>query len=145
MPLQIPDDYGYVAATLVAWNPLNLYLGARVGLARKRLGVNLPCMYASKCKEISAETAEEFNRIQRGHQNMVETLPNAVGMLLVAGLDDAKMAAGLGAVYFVGRILYAWGHSVPPKKRSVYGGILGPIGLHGLMIQTGYFAYKLLK
>merc|ERR1712093_769466 len=51
--------------------------------ARKTLKVPYPNLYAVPGVH---EKADEFNRVQRGHQNMFETLSSMIAMTLVGGL-----------------------------------------------------------
>jgi glutathione S-transferase len=55
---------------------------------------------------IGNEDAYHFNCVQRGHQNTVENLPAVIAMLLVCWLTFPAYAAGCGAIWVVGRVLY---------------------------------------
>jgi glutathione S-transferase len=55
---------------------------------------------------IGNEDAYHFNCVQRGHQNTVENLPAVIAMLLVCWLTFPAYAAGCGAIWIVGRVLY---------------------------------------
>lgn len=70
MILNVPDQYGYVILTCGVL-PLftNIYLGGPVMKARKALDVPYPNLYAVPGVH---KNADEFNRIQRGHQNYFE-------------------------------------------------------------------------
>ena len=64
------------------------WMGIRVGAARRKYGVSYPTLYArvgdGNIKD--EKQATEYNCVQRGHQNMFETFPSVVSMVLVAGL-----------------------------------------------------------
>ena len=86
--------------------------GGMVGKARTKYKVELPTMYS--------DTEVMFNCYQRVHQNTLERLPLFLGLLLVAGLFNSIIAAVLGAVWLVGRLLYSIGYySGVPKNRVV--------------------------
>lgn len=82
--IDIPDNYGYVVlTTLVGQFFVTSLMGGNVMTARKNLDVPLPNLYATPGVH---KNAEEFNRIQRGHQNMLESITSVTAMALVGGL-----------------------------------------------------------
>jgi uncharacterized membrane protein YecN with MAPEG domain len=61
----------------------------------------------------------DFERVLRVQQNMVENMPPFLAGLWVFSLMvDPKIGAGLGAVWILGRILYAWGYYQAAEKRG---------------------------
>ena len=65
-----------------------------------------------------------FERYMRVQQNMLEHLvPYLGGLWLFSLLVDPKIGAGLGGVWILGRILYAWGYYQAPEKRAAGFGI----------------------
>ena len=52
----------------------------------------------------------EFNNAQRAHHQFVENVGIVIPTTLIAGIGYPKLSAGLGASYFVGRLLYTWGY-----------------------------------
>lgn len=61
----------------------------------------------------------DFERVLRVQQNMVENMvPFLAGLWVFSLLVDAKIGAGLGAVWILGRILYAWGYYQAAEKRG---------------------------
>lgn len=61
----------------------------------------------------------DFERVLRVQQNMLENmLPFLAGLWVFSMLVDAKIGAGLGAVWILGRILYAWGYYQAAEKRG---------------------------
>ena len=82
---------------------------ARVGQARGRLGVSAPAMTGHP----------EFERLCRIQGNTLEWLVIFLpSMWMFAALINAPVAAGLGVVWIVGRILYAAGYSKDASKRG---------------------------
>lgn len=82
--IDIPDNYGYVVlTTLVGQVFANGFMGGNVVKARKNLDVPLPNLYATPGVH---KHAEEFNRIQRGHQSILEMITSVTAMALVGGL-----------------------------------------------------------
>ncbi|MDX1383609.1 MAG: MAPEG family protein [Thermoanaerobaculia bacterium] len=87
-----------------------LFFTSRVGAARVRLEVPAPATTGN----------EEFERYFRVQQNTLEQLvvflPAALGFAWF--LSDVA-AAGLGAVWIVGRALYFRGYVLDPRRRAV--------------------------
>lgn len=85
-----------------------------VGAARGRSGVQAPA--------ISGDPV--FERTLRVQQNTLEQLLIVLpSMWLFGSYFGEAIAAGLGLVFFVGRVLYYRGYVVEPGKRSVGFGI----------------------
>ena len=84
-------------------------IGLGVGRARQQYGVKAP-----------ATTGHEvFERHYRVQQNTVEQLVVFLPSLyLFASFVHAGIAAALGAVFIVGRALYARGYVADPEKRG---------------------------
>ncbi len=60
-----------------------------------------------------------FERYMRVQQNMLEQMvPFLGGLWLFSVLVDPKIGAGLGGVWILGRILYAWGYYQAAEKRG---------------------------
>lgn len=80
------------------------------GMARGRFEVPAP----------SHDGPEEYVRHVRAHQNTVEHLVMFLpGLWLFALAVDPIWAAGIGAIWPVGRLMYALGYYKAPEKRSV--------------------------
>ena len=90
--------------------------GGMVGKARTKYKVELPTMYS--------DTEVMFNCYQRVHQNTLERLPLFLGLLLVAGLFNSIIAAVLGALWLLGRVLYSVGYYSGVPKNRIYGGMV---------------------
>jgi uncharacterized MAPEG superfamily protein len=87
-----------------------LYFGVAVGAARGRYGVKAPATSGN----------EVFERYFRVQMNTLELLVILLpSLLLFAHYVNPTWAAGLGAVYLVGRILYYLTYVKDPAKRSL--------------------------
>lgn len=111
MPLEIsfPDNYGYVilgCGVLPMFT--NIYLSGPVQKARKALDVKYPNLYATPGYH---KNAEEFNRIQRGHQNYFEHLTHFTALSLLAGLKHPITCAFSGVLFCAGSVVYALGYA----------------------------------
>ncbi|XP_070568882.1 glutathione S-transferase 3, mitochondrial-like [Ptychodera flava] len=125
---KLPDEFGYVVLTGVASWAMVTYYAVKVGKARKEYEVAPPKVYS--------DTHDEFNCIQRAHQNILELHPSFLFFLTFAGLQYPRTATGFGLVWIASRCSYARGYcSGDPKKRSrgLYG-IPAMLGLVGMSI-----------
>ena len=148
---------------------VHIYMGVSVGIARRRWHIPYPTMYAiagtpryyaatmqpTSGKKgpaeaalpveplITPEEAYGFNVVQRGHQNVVENMPFIVA-LLVGAWPFPLIAAGLGLVQIIGRVLYFLGYSHNVESRQ-WGAILiypSLLALVGLNIAAAVLAVK---
>ena len=86
-----------------------LYFGVRVGRARSRYGIKAPAVSGH----------EMFERAWRVQMNTLEQLVGFLPALLIAGVYWPQAAvAAIGAVYLVGRFLYAHEYLGDPAKRA---------------------------
>lgn len=84
-------------------------LGINVGRVRHKIGIMAPTMTGDPLLE----------RAIRVHYNTLEWLPAfLVSMWLFAVYWSDDVAAGLGVVWIIGRILYARGYMADPAKRG---------------------------
>jgi len=85
------------------------WIGYRVAGARGKHGISAP-----------ATTGHvDFERVFRAHQNTLEWLPIYLPSLwLFAFYWDSRIAAALGAVWIIGRVLYALGYAREAGARS---------------------------
>jgi glutathione S-transferase len=82
----------------------------QVGRAREKYGVRAPAVSGN----------ENFERYFRVQQNTLEILIVLVpGLYLFAHRVSPTWAAGLGAVYLIGRQVYSASYVKDPKSRSV--------------------------
>lgn len=88
---------------------VNIYFSMRVGKARGRYGVNAPAI----------EGPEEFNRLNRIHQNTIEQsvlfLPS---LWLFYAVFHTVWGAVIGLIWVVGRFVYARAYEKDPAKRG---------------------------
>jgi glutathione S-transferase len=132
----LPEGYGYVLFVAIDSIFVNMWMARNVGVARKKYDVKYPTMY-------SVEN-NTFNCIQRAHQQTLELHPSFLLLLLVGGLQHPKLATGAGAVYLLGRIVFAKGYYTgDPKNRSK--GAFGMLGLLTLLGSSLCFAAHQLK
>ena len=77
---------------------------------------------------------------QRGHQNTLEQLPVFFALLILGGLKTPLLAATLGALFVVGRVLYFLGYSTGDPKKRMRGGWVGDKwgGMRGQLPGCGF-------
>jgi len=86
-----------------------LGMGLQVAAARGKSGIEAPAMTGHPILE----------RANRVHINTLEWLPLFLaGLWLFAIYWNDRVAAGLGLVWIVGRLLYSTGYRAEPAKRS---------------------------
>ncbi|KAI2500149.1 hypothetical protein MHU86_14355 [Fragilaria crotonensis] len=139
--LQIPASYGYVLMTCVA-GPFVTYtlMGGSVMAARKKYNVEYPNLYATPGFH---KDADAFNRVQRGHQNMLEGLWFFIPAALVGGLKHPIAVAVEGVFFCIGSYLYLVGYAdtkadVVAARHSKGGPIkyIGVFGVFGAVISV---------
>ena len=105
----MPFAYGYVVLTVgVGSFVVTTMMGGAVMAARKKFDVGYPNLYATPGHH---KHADEFNRVQRGHQNMFESLPTVMCMTLLGGLKYPLTNAIGYCLYLLGSFLYLKGYS----------------------------------
>jgi len=93
---------------------LYFMMGLRVGQARSKFGVEAPAITGNP----------DFERVFRVQANTLEWLPIFLASLWLFALYwNDMVAAGLGVVWIVGRILYMTGYSREARARSTGFGI----------------------
>jgi uncharacterized membrane protein YecN with MAPEG domain len=103
MPHSLVALVSLLALLVYAW------MGIRVGGARARCGVSAPAMTGDPILE----------RHIRVQANTLEWLPIfLVSMWLFALYWNDVVAAALGVVWIVGRLVYAFGYVADPLKRA---------------------------
>ncbi|KAF3178069.1 hypothetical protein TWF106_004494 [Orbilia oligospora] len=147
MEITLTPEYGYVLLVALASTFINQWHGIVVTGARMKAKVPYPNAYALHAESPTGSDKYTFNCTQRAHQNYLENLPNLYVPMFISGLVYPKFAAGAGAVYLFGRILYAIGYK-NPKKETGKGRYLGapvfyPAQL-GLWGAAGYVCYSLI-
>jgi uncharacterized membrane protein YecN with MAPEG domain len=110
---------------------LTFAFSGKVGAMRRRFGIEAPSMVGQI----------EFEKANRIHYNTIEQLVLFVPLLwLGSGVIGDLWAAGLGVIWIVGRLLYAWGYQQAADKRGPGMGItmLASFGLF-LSVLWGLF------
>jgi uncharacterized MAPEG superfamily protein len=111
-----------------------LYMGIQVARARGKSGIEAPAMTGDPM-------LERANRVQ---VNTLEWLPLFLaGLWLFAIYWNDRVAAGLGLVWIVGRMLYSAGYMADPAKRSMGYLIQALAGLVLLLGALGRIVYGL--
>lgn len=102
--------HAYVAIVTLLALLTYFWMGLQVGRARGKSGVAAPAMTGDPVLE----------RTIRAHYNTLEWLPIfLVSLWLFAIYWDERVAAIVGVVWIVGRILYQRGYVVDPAKREL--------------------------
>lgn len=101
--------YEYTALVTILAIIITLFFMFRTGLNRGKLKVNAPKMSGD----------ETWERICRVHSNTVEQMVIFLPALwLAAFYSSDEWAAGLGAIWLVGRLVYSHQYLKLPKSRG---------------------------
>ena len=103
-------------------------------MARRTFGVDYPNLYAyaggehvynhkkgageSLTPGLGQQAADDYNAVQRAHQNTVENQPLFLALLLFGSLGFPAIAAGLGLLWLLARGAYSAGYYRAPKSRT---------------------------
>ncbi|KAK8228716.1 hypothetical protein BKA81DRAFT_403267 [Phyllosticta paracitricarpa] len=149
MTIDIPKEYGYVLFTATGSLFLSTWHAFRVSPFRKAAGVPYPNQYATE-EQIRSETDANkqkamylFNCAQRAHYNFIENHTSFLTALFVAGIKYPVASSVMGALWGVGRVLYATGYTRKDKENGK-GRVLGvwasliQIGLLGMAAKVGF-------
>jgi len=86
------------------------WMGLQVGAARGKTGIKAPAMTGDPLLE----------RTVRAHENTLEWMPIFLPSLWIFALVwNDRVAAGVGLVWVVGRVIYARGYAEAADKRSM--------------------------
>ena len=103
------QSHAYVAIVSLLALLVDFWMGLQVGRARAKCGISAPAMTGDPVLE----------RTIRAHYNTLEWLPLfLVPMWLFAIYWSDLVAALVGLVWIVGRIVYQMGYVADPKKRE---------------------------
>ena len=84
LSITVPSSYGWVIlGSGILPVVTSMYLGGVVMKARKEYDVQYPNLYATPKVH---DKADQFNRVQRGHQNFLENIGSYSIMTFVGGL-----------------------------------------------------------
>ncbi|XP_022294415.2 glutathione S-transferase 3, mitochondrial-like [Crassostrea virginica] len=134
--LVLSGDFGYVVLVMISSVFMLMWMGFKVGTARKKYEVPYPKMYS--------DHDDRFNCVQRAHQNTLENYPSYLLLQVLSGLFAPKLAALSGLIWCAGRIAYAQGYYTgDPAKRMR--GAFAYIGLLTMLVCSIIFALNLLK
>eukprot|EP00915_Cephaloidophora_sp_WS-2016_P011359 GHVH01016701.1.p1 GENE.GHVH01016701.1~~GHVH01016701.1.p1 ORF type:complete len:140 (-),score=16.71 GHVH01016701.1:63-482(-) len=117
-------EFGYVMIMEALCIILNFFQMMTVARARKAYDVQPPTLYAPA----DHKHADEFNRVQRAHQNLLEFLPMAMVLAACGGLAHPIVAAVMLGIFIVGRLIYVIGYTknaaarVPGFMMATFGG-----------------------
>ncbi|PVU99735.1 hypothetical protein BB559_000456 [Furculomyces boomerangus] len=117
-------DFAYDALVVVVMS-IQCYASGMMGLKyRKKYNVHHPDMGCGRhAEKLTDEEWEDFNSVIRVHQNYVEQLPIVISSVLIGGLYYPKIAAGMGGLYIVGRMVYIYGYVVHGASGRMAGGL----------------------
>jgi glutathione S-transferase len=139
--LMLPEHYGYVYAVLSASFFMNFYLAYNVVSARKKYGVDYPALYAPSCHKFE----NQFNSVQRAHQNTLETYALIMLQMCLNGLVYPMTSATFGGIWVLGRVIYGAGYSrYGPRGRGA-GSLISLLGSVSLLIISMKITYDLLS
>eukprot|EP01123_Difflugia_compressa_P010641 TRINITY_DN3942_c0_g1_i1.p1 TRINITY_DN3942_c0_g1~~TRINITY_DN3942_c0_g1_i1.p1 ORF type:complete len:218 (-),score=14.25 TRINITY_DN3942_c0_g1_i1:186-779(-) len=126
----LPSDYRPAMVAFCVYMFVNTWMGFSVVKARGTFNVPWPNLYADK----SHKYANEFNCVQRGHQQTLESVPMFMGMLFIAGKTYPVLTGICGSIWAATRILFLWDYAKGAKKRGSrsFAGIISILLLSGL-------------
>jgi len=136
----LPPNYGYVFGALGASGIMNIFLTVQVAQARKKYNVQYPNLYAAP----GTKFADEFNSVQRAHQNTLETYTLVMLQMALCGLIYPITSAAFGGVWVLGRIIYGLGYAGAGPKGRMAGAIVSHLGDLPLFFMTFKIAYDLI-
>lgn len=107
--IHVPSSYGYVVLVVgIGSVVVPMIMAGGVMKARREYDVPYPNLYATPGFH---KHAEVFNRVQRGHQNMLESLSGVQCMTLLGGLKYPIANAAGYVLYLFGSHLYMKGYA----------------------------------
>lgn len=114
---------------------------------RKAAKVPYPNAYVPAAEAATSVAKYRFNCAQKAHANFTETHPTIIVSMLVAGLHYPVVSASLGAVWAVGRVLYAAGYAREANAENGKGrmiGIFASPAQYVLQLMGAWSAFKLV-
>jgi len=129
--ITVPDKYGYVILTCTVLPFMSsLWMAGQVMKARAKFKIFYPNLYATPGYH---DKADEFNRVQRGHQNSFEFMTTFTVTSLLGGLKYPLATSVYGVFFSLGNCLYLLGYAdtALDVKTARYkkGGILRVVGI----------------
>jgi glutathione S-transferase len=128
--ITVPSTYGYTILTCTVLPFItSTVMGSVVMEARKKFNVPYPNLYATPGLH---KQADEFNRVQRGHQSLFEQLSSFMALSLLGGIKHPITTAVAGLLFCIGNYLYLLGYSdttlAVESARYKKGGVLKIVG-----------------
>mmetsp|Transcript_22787 Transcript_22787/g.52225 ORF Transcript_22787/g.52225 Transcript_22787/m.52225 type:complete len:149 (+) Transcript_22787:163-609(+) len=133
----LPEGYCYTLAVFAASFFMNFFQTVQVILARKKYDVGYPHLYAPETNKFK----KEFDSVQRGHQNTLESYAVVMLQMFVCGLFHPYTAAGCGGLWVAGRVVYAMGYARSGPGGRKIGGLVSHLGDLPLLIMLCKIAY----
>jgi uncharacterized membrane protein YecN with MAPEG domain len=128
--------YPWTALVTVAALILYFVVTINVGRARSKYKVSPPATSGNP----------DFERVFRVQQNTVEQIVLFIPALWLFSIFVSQVwGAGLGAVWVIGRILFAWGYYLAPEKRAAGFGmssLVTMVLLIGSLVGVGLTLYS---
>ena len=113
------NEYCFVLFVFVYSVILNIFLVMQVSKARKEHGIEYPNLYADRTIDGEVK-ANNFNQVQRAHQNTLEERDNILIMMAINGFFHPFLAATFGFFWVTARFLYGMGYANSgPKGRTL--------------------------
>merc|ERR1712203_1264858 len=119
----------------------NMYLTINVVKARKKYKVEYPALYAPG----NHPNADEFNSVQRAHQNTLENWAPVQLLMAFNGILHPKFAAACGAIWAAGRVIYGRGYAGGGPEGRKIGGLISHLGDFPLLIGCFVVGVKMVK
>ncbi|MFN5514127.1 MAG: MAPEG family protein [Cyanobacteriota bacterium] len=130
----LPPDLLYPSFVTALVLLIYWVLTLNVGRSRFQYGIKPPAMAGN----------ENFERVLRVQQNTLEQLVFFLPLLWLFSLYvNAPWGAGLGLVWALGRILYAWGYYQAPEKRGPGFGVSALSSMALLFGSLGVLGWRL--
>lgn len=136
-----PPGYGYIFAVLGGSFLMNGFLTWNVLSARKKYGVKYPALYAPPGHKFE----NEFNSVQRAHQNTLESYAVVIIQMALNGLVYPEYSAFFGGLWVIGRIIYGAGYAAFGPSGRVVGFAIGFFGSIPPIFITLKIAYDLIS
>lgn len=109
LSIEVPDGYSYVLFTCGMLPSItNFLLSQKVMSARAKFKIPLPNLYAVPGLH---KEADAFNRVQRGHQHVIESISDFRTASFIGALKHPMVCAVSGVFYCLGNFMYQVGYA----------------------------------
>ncbi|TPX33973.1 hypothetical protein SmJEL517_g03194 [Synchytrium microbalum] len=124
LTVELSKDYGFVLLVTAAAH-LQIFAASMAAAGqRRKFGVSYPDMgHGRYSAKLTDEQWVTFNSFQRVHYNYLEQIPTFTFAMLASGIWYPRVSASLGAIYILGRYMYATGYynSGPQGRTTGFG------------------------